>query len=54
MAVGHQDRHAVPTAAGAEKRSQLEFMRVINDAFSQLIRDALHGFVDIRHVGCGQ
>jgi hypothetical protein len=50
MAVRNQEHYAVPTATGAQKRSQFEFMRVIYNAFSHLIRDALHGFVGIGQV----
>lgn len=54
MAVWYQQHYAVPTAAGAEKRGQFEFMRVIYNPFSHLIGDSFHDFVDIHQVGYPQ
>jgi len=54
MAFWYQEHYAMPTATSAEQRGQFEFMRVIYNPFSHLIRDALHGFVDIRQVDCPQ
>ncbi len=51
MAVWHQQYYAVPTSAGAEKRGQLEFTRVVYYAFAHQIRDALHSFVGVYQAG---